>query len=104
MTLDVKKGFPMRCMLKPIALVTLLLLPFAAWALVKPVRVLVPELAGVTCPSAHVCVDDPSRFAEATELYEEAVGFVQSRVGVIQPPPRAIFCSTEECSRAFGLT
>ena len=91
-------------MIKPVVLVTLLLLPFAAWALVKPVRVLVPELAGVTCLSAHVCVDDSSRFIEATKLYEEAVGFVQSRVGMIQSPPRAIFCSTAKCSRSFGLT
>ena len=90
--------------LKQIAFVILLILPFAAWAFVKPVRVLAPELAGVSCLSARICVDDASRFVEATRLYDEAVSFVRSEVGMIQSVPRAIFCSTAECSRSFGLT
>jgi hypothetical protein len=94
----------MRRKFKHIAFIILLLSPLAAWAFVKPVRVLAPELAGVTCLSAHICVDDASRFVEATRLYDEGVSFVQSQVGTMQSPPRAVFCSTAECSRTFGLT
>src|SRR5882672_2702800 len=84
---------------KRIALVSLFALPVAAWAFIKPVRVLAPELAGVTC-HGKVCVDDLSRLAEATGLYEEAVRYVQDNVDAIQVAPRAVFCSTQACSRS----
>src|SRR5205085_8210542 len=74
----------MRRKFKHIAFITLLLSPFAAWAFVKPVRVFAPELAGVTCLSAHICIDEASRFVEATRLYDEGVSFVQSQVGTMQ--------------------
>jgi hypothetical protein len=90
-------------MFKRIALIALLALPVAAWAFIKPVRVLAPELAGVTC-KGRVCVDDLSRMAEAAGLYEEAVRFVQLNVGEFQTAPRAVFCSTQECSKSFGFT
>ena len=90
-------------MFKLIACVAILAMPIAAWAFIKPVRVLAPELAGVEC-RGKVCVDDPSRMAEATTLYEEAVQFVWINVGELQTLPRAIFCSTPACSKAFGFT
>ena len=48
-----------------------LIIPLAAWALVKPLRVLAPQLEGITCDE-WVCVDDNSRRAEATRLYRDA--------------------------------
>ena len=90
-------------MLKRIAFVALLALPAAAWAFIKPVRVLAPELAGVTC-HGKICVDDPARLAKATALYDEALRFVQLNVGELQSRPRAVFCSTQACSQSFGST
>lgn len=90
-------------MFKLIACLALLALPVAAWAFIKPVRVLAPELADVEC-HGRVCVDDLSRMEEATVLYEEAVRFVQVNVGELQTVPRAVFCSTQACSKSFGFT
>lgn len=77
--------------------------PVAVWAYVKPVRVIAPELTGVTCFDELVCVDDLSRKSEAKSLYLNARSFVQSKLGEIENTPRAIFCSTKECSSKFGL-
>jgi len=89
-------------MLKKIALVLALLAPAAAWALVKPVRVLAPGLEGLAC-DGRVCVDDPSRRGEAESLYRDAFEYVQKSVGAIQTEPRAVFCSTPACSEKFGM-
>lgn len=80
------------------------LLPVAAWAAFKPVRVIAPGLLGLHCYEHDVCVDDPRRLAEATALKAEAVAFVNQRVGRIRHEPRTIFCSTSECAQAFGFT
>ncbi len=90
-------------MLKRILIVTLLSLPLAVWAFFKPVRILVPELAGVTCFSEVICIDDPSRLAEASALYEGALEFVDSSIGQIEKPPRVVFCTTESCNELFGF-
>jgi hypothetical protein len=88
--------------LKRLLLIALLALPVAAWAFIKPLRVLAPEFAGVTC-FGKVCVDDAAHLSEAKALSEEAVLFVQSSVGELQVVPRMVFCSTKECSRSFGF-
>lgn len=75
------------------------LVPVAAWAAFKPVRVLAPELLGLHCSAHDVCVDELSRLAEATALKEEAVAFVNQNVGSIQRVPRTVFCSTSQCCR-----
>ncbi|MGZ5095049.1 MAG: hypothetical protein ACXWCY_25220 [Burkholderiales bacterium] len=90
-------------MLKKLIFAVLLALPFAAWAFVKPVRVLAPELEGLTCID-RVCVDDSSRRAEAVTLYQDAIQYVQTSVGPLQTAPRAVFCSTRACSKKFGFT
>jgi len=90
-------------MLKKVIFAVLVALPIAAWALVKPVRVLAPELEGLTCVG-RVCVDDPSRRAEAVTLYQDAVQYVQTSVGALQTAPRAVFCATPACSKKFGFT
>ena len=81
----------------------LLIAPLAAWALVKPVRVLAPQLEGLTCDE-WVCVDDTSRRAEATKLYRDALNAVQASVGAPHSTPRALFCATAACSDEFGFT
>ena len=77
--------------------------PLAAWAFYKPVRVLAPELAGVSCVSEFICMDDIERHPEAVLLYDEAYAFVLSSVGAIERKPRVIFCSTRTCFRSFGF-
>src|SRR6266850_441649 len=79
-----------------------LVAPLAAWAFIKPVRVIAPELEGLTCVD-RVCVDDPARLAEAATLYRDALQFVQASVGALQTAPRAVFCATAACSRNFGF-
>jgi len=84
-------------------LTLLLLVPPIAWFLYKPVRVLAPQLLGLVCVKETVCVDDVARAAEAAELYEGALLFVQTNIGEIQKPPRVVFCATDSCFSAFGL-
>lgn len=80
------------------------LLPIAAWAAFKPIRVVAPELLGLHCASSGVCVDDQQRLAEAEALRQEALAFVNRNVGTINNPPRTIFCATMACTHAFGFT
>lgn len=90
-------------MYKRVALVTILFVPVAAWAFVKPARVLVPELVGVTCVNGTVCIDDVARLPKAEKLYGEALRYVDDTVGTSETKPRVIFCSTEACRQSFGL-
>jgi len=90
-------------LLKRLLLVALLTAPLAAWAFLKPVRVLAPEFNGVSCLSDTICTDDPSRYDVASNLYESSRQFVEAAVGPMKHKPRVIFCSTDECFQSFGL-
>ncbi len=90
-------------MLKRLLLIGLLCSPIAAWAFFKPVRVIAPELAGVTCLDDKFCIDDLSRSQEAAELYEEALQFVDTLLGPVENKPRVIFCSADACAHSFAL-
>ena len=69
----------------------------------KPLRVLTPSLAPVTCISEKICVDDTNRAEAARKLYQDALAFVNTQVGQIENPPRMYFCAGNECSDYFGL-
>lgn len=84
-----------------VALLGLLVLPFAAWSFVKPVRLLAPELSGVTC-SQSVCVDDVTGLSQAEALYESAREHVSSRLTPLKERPVMVFCSAAACYRSFG--
>ena len=86
-----------------VPLIVLLLIPGASWAFYKPVRVLAPELNGVTCVSDIVCMEDVSRHAEASRLYDDAFEFVNAAVDEIEERPRAIFCTSQDCFESFGF-
>jgi hypothetical protein len=88
---------------KRLALTLLVIVPALAWAIVKPVRVLVPEWGGVHCMSSFVCVDDLSKAAEADALYSQAVDFIGARVSPVPGKPRVTFCSSQACADYFGL-
>lgn len=84
-------------------LAMLVFVPVFAWFAVRPVRVIAPELSGVSCLSAAVCVDDKARFEEAVRLHAEGLAFVSAKVNAIHGVPKMIFCATQACSDAFGL-
>lgn len=90
-------------MLKRLLLIGLLCIPIAAWAFIKPVRIVKPELSGLSCINGTLCTDDVSRFREAAELYDEALHFVDASVGAIENKPRVIFCNSDACFQAFGF-
>lgn len=90
-------------MLKWLLIAAFLALPVVAWAFFKPVRVLAPELAGVSCQNESICIDDPTHYAEVSKLYDEAFEFVSSVVGEMKQKPRVIFCTTESCFQSFGF-
>jgi hypothetical protein len=91
-------------MLKKLLLFILLSSPVVVWALYKPVRVLAPQwVAGISCPTKLICIEDISRIHEATELYQNAVQFVAENVASFQNKPLAVFCSSEACFRSFGF-
>ncbi|NML44179.1 hypothetical protein HHL11_10490 [Ramlibacter sp. G-1-2-2] len=58
-----------------LALLLVVIVPALAWAVVKPVRVIVPEWTGVSCVSPTLCLDDVARRAEAEALYAGAIAF-----------------------------
>jgi hypothetical protein len=89
--------------LKRLALVVIVVIPLLAWFIVKPVRVVLPKFAGVTCVSTLLCLDDPSRSEEARALVLEAMSFVGSEVAEVQGSPKFIFCASQECADRFGL-
>jgi hypothetical protein len=89
--------------LKRVALVVLTVVPALAWAVVKPVRVVLPEWNGVRCLGSTVCVDDLSRAAEAQALYTEGASFVNANVAPMPGEPRVIFCASQDCAEHFGL-
>jgi hypothetical protein len=89
--------------LKRLFIVAVLCTPAAAWAFIKPIRVFAPEWNGVSCINETICTDDISRYQEAVKLYDEALHYVDSSVGVIKNRPHVIFCDSDVCSRSFGL-
>lgn len=89
-------------LLRNVILLFFIAIPIAAWAFIKPIRVIAPELSGLTCDDV-ICIDDISRFEEARELYQEALVFVEERIGKIDSPPRAIFCASSACATHFGF-
>ena len=90
-------------MLKRLIILLVLCTPVATWAFIKPIRVIAPELAGLTCIKHTLCTDDVTRSQDASRLYDEALHFVDSTVGTIEHKPRVIFCSSKACFQSFGL-
>jgi hypothetical protein len=88
---------------KRLAIVVFLVAPLAAWIVVKPVRVIAPQMVGVHCVSDTICVDDLSRLNEAINLRQEALAFVAGSISPISGDPKIIFCSSKDCAESFGL-
>lgn len=89
--------------IKRLTLLLLVVVPVAAWAFVKPVRVMAPALVGISCAAAPVCIDDPARLEMAEQLYAEGLVFVSETISPLEGKPKLIFCSSEACADSFGL-
>ena len=85
------------------ATVAVHLIPVAAWAMVKPLRVIAPQLVGLTCTSDRICIDDLSRIEDARKLLNGAESDVGADLGKLRKRPTAVFCATAECASSFGL-
>ena len=94
----------MRIPFPALVLATLSALPLVTWAAFKPIRVLAPQLAGVQCTEANICIDDLTKLQQAVALRDESVTFVETRIGKLRKVPRYIFCTTAECAKSFGFT
>ena len=81
----------------------LLVAPIAAFAFVKPIKIIVPEVAGVVCVEKWLCIDDVSKFENASFLYERALKEVESKLTPINKKPKVVFCSTQSCFSKFGF-
>ena len=90
-------------MFKWFLIVIILGIPVITWVHFKPIRVLAPEVIGISCTRAHICIDDISRNEEATDLYEEALYFIEGSLASLESKPRVIFCASSDCARSFGL-
>lgn len=77
--------------------------PAAAWVCFKPIRIVAPQLTGVTCVGA-ICVDSMATLPTAMQLHSDAMSNVAEKLRPLKSPPRAVFCSTRSCFASFGGT
>ena len=85
------------------AILLVILASAAALAFVKPSRVFIPKLAGVSCPERTLCIDDPSRLTEARRLVTAATRDIEIKLGKFERSPKFIFCSSQACLESFGF-
>lgn len=87
-----------------IFLLLCLTVPVAACASFKPLRVVAPELMGLTCTEQGVCVDDEALLAQATLLKHDAVAYVEQRIGAFASVPKIVYCSSAACAKSYGFS
>jgi hypothetical protein len=68
----------------------------------KPAKVF-ETFMDVSCTNDEICTDDPSRYLEASKLYDEAFQFVASSIGPLGSKPLVVFCASECCYQSFGF-
>ncbi len=68
----------------------------------KAGRILAPEVYGLTCVSASICLEDVAQRQKAERLYTDAARTVQGQLVPFKNRPRILFCSTKSCSAQFG--
>jgi hypothetical protein len=77
--------------------------PLLAWFLVKPARIVAPELMGLKCFDEGLCLDSEANYINAKKLRDDAIEFVSEEIAIFHSAPKIIFCSTWECAEGFGL-
>lgn len=82
---------------------SLIAIPVAALAFIKPLRVVAPALMpGIECPSANICVDNVAVLGGAQALYRDGYDKAAAAVGPFRGSPRVVFCTTQACADTFG--
>lgn len=77
--------------------------PLAAWYLIKPIRLIAPEVLDIKCYADGLCLDNEEKYAEARILHLEAIAFLSKNTGSFESTPNVVFCSTWECATKLGL-
>ena len=85
-----------------LTLAALLIFSVSVFALYKPVRILLPEIFGISCES-NVCVDDSSQRGYALSLLDAAKQRLEAQHDLSIGGPKIIFCSAAKCQDTFGL-
>ena len=76
--------------------------PVVTWAYMKP-AIAFETFMGVSCTNDEICTDDPSRYQEASKLYDDALQFLASSLVPLETRPLVVFCASERCYRSFGF-
>lgn len=85
------------------AIVAAVLFGLATLLFLKPSRILIPEMAGVVCPSPDICIERQDHLAPARTLYATTREEIESLLGPFERPPRVVFCSSTSCFKSFGF-
>jgi len=80
------------------------LIPIAVFAFVKPVKIVLPQLAGIKCSKQWICVDNQERFQEAENLYNDSLYKIEKKLTKFEYKPKVVFCSSNECFSKFGFS
>ena len=78
-----------------------LVLLVAAFAFVKPVRIIAPGFFGLECFD-ELCTDQPEKLEQIRSLYRSSFTDVEQKLGYAPEPRRIVFCGTVECYEKFG--
>jgi len=81
----------------------LLALPLSALTFYKQSRIVAPEWYGAICIDNYICLEDVTKIDDAKKLYDYALKLTENKLTKTQKKPIAIFCSSKECSKKFGL-
>jgi hypothetical protein len=76
-------------------------IPAAAWAFFKPIRIVAPQLNGLTCVGS-VCVESLSALPIAEQLHAKAMSNIATKLRPLKSPSLTVFCSTRACYQSFG--
>ena len=75
--------------------------PITAWVFFKPIRIIAPQLNGVTCVDV-ICIDSVATLPAALQLHSDAMSNVALKLRPLKSPPLTVFCSTRSCYESFG--
>jgi len=78
-------------------------IPTMAFSFYKPGRVLIPEVFGIQCFKENISVEDPSTMNHASDLVHSSIEDLRRNYSLDMDLPRIVFCSTDQCTKRFGL-
>ena len=85
-----------------VLVVLVLVLVVCAFAFVKPVRVIAPEVSGLDCFD-ELCTDQPEKLEQLRSLYRSSSTEVEKKLGYAPTPRRIVVCKTVECYEKIRL-